>query len=138
MEKLYYNVMEALFKMDYVEDLFEMAEAYSTDWWEQLDMIQARWSQNLVGDGMRQAFLTHCYRLSLPGEKCDVDAAIKKAHTIWKEELLVATADMIVREHHNLPLSVTVVRWKDGQLDFNMDVIAEYQDTTDDSETITL
>ena len=138
MEKLYLNVMEAIFKMDYVEEMLEMAETYSTDWWEQLGMIQARWYHNLTGERMRQAFLTHCYRLSLPGEKCDLDAAVEKAHTIWKEELLVATADMIVREHYKLPLSVTVVRWKDGQLQVNEDVIVEHEGTTDDSDTLTL
>ena len=40
MEKLYLNVMEALFKMDYVEEMVEMAEASSTDWWEQLENVQ--------------------------------------------------------------------------------------------------
>ena len=138
MEKLYLNVMEALFKMDYVEEMVEMAEAYSTDWWEQLENVQVRWCHNLTGDRMRPAFLAHCDRLSLPGEKCDLDAAVKKAHTVWKEELLVATADMIVREHYKLPLSVTVVRFEDGKLQVNENVIAEHEGTTDDKDILTL
>ena len=138
MEKLYLNVMEALFKMDYVEEMLEMAEAYSTDCWEQLENVQVRWCHNLTGDRMRPAFLAHCDRLSLPGEKCDLDAAVKKVQTVWKEELLVATADMIVREHYNLPISVTVVRFEDGKLQVNEDVIAEHEGTNDDRDMITL
>ena len=130
--------MEALFKMNYVEEMLEMAEAYSTDWCEQIENVQARWCHSLTGDRMRPAFLAHCDRLSLPGEKCDLDAAVKKVHTVWKEELLVATADMIVREHYNLPISVTVVRYQDGRVEVDKDVIAEHEGTTDDRDMITL
>ena len=59
-----------------------------------------------------------------------------KAQTVWKEELVVAAADMIVRDHHQLPRNATVVRWNDGELEVNKDAIAEYEGSTDDTVTL--
>ena len=43
MEKLYSNVMEMLYKMNYAEEMVEAAGYYTPDWWEQLQLIQEQW-----------------------------------------------------------------------------------------------
>jgi len=130
--------MEMLFKMDYVEEMVEAVEDYSTDWWDQLQLIQERWFQQLVGVSMKSEFLQNCSRLALPGARCDLPAAVNKAQTIWKNELVLAAADMLIRQHHSLPRSVTVIRWNEDELEVNMNAIEQHGGTADASNVIKL
>ena len=138
MEKLYSNVMESLFKMDFVEEMVETVEDYAIDWWDQLQLLQEQWLYDVVGTAIKSEFLQNCSRLALPGEQCDLPAAVSKARTLWKNELVLAAADMIIRQHYRLPRSVTVIRFNEGELEVNMSVLEQHVDITDVDESIKL
>ena len=135
MEKLYSNVMEMLYKMNYAEEMVEAAGYYTPDWWEQLQLIQEQWLFDTVESEMITGFGQSCDCLALPRGHFDLAAAETKTHTVWKNELILAAADMCIRQQHpKLLLSETVVRWKDGKLEVDLSVLEQQADTTNVNE----
>ena len=121
-DKLISNVIKALFKLDYVVDMVVTVAQYSGDCWEKIQIIQEPWFQELVSASTKENFLRHCSQMMLPGRKVDLPAAVHKAQTVWKHELLIAAADMILREHH-YKVPETAFYWNDGMLEVNRDVL---------------
>ena len=72
---------------------------------------------------------------ALPTRHFDLSAAKTKTHTFWKNEHILAAADMIIRQQHpKLLLSETVVRWNEETLEVDISVLEQHADTTDVGE----
>ena len=73
-------------------------------------------------------FSRDCKELDLPFKQYDLDSAFEKAQTEWAGEIMVATADYLLKWNENEIITTQVAFWKNGQIHVNTNVCKVYRD----------
>lgn len=73
-------------------------------------------------------FSQECQELNLSAEEYDLDSAFLKAQNEWAVELMVATADFILKWNENKVISTPVASWQHGHICVDQNVCTQYRD----------
>jgi len=74
------------------------------------------------------SFSSVCKQLDLPFKEYDLDSAFEKAQTEWAEEIMVATADQLLKWNEDEIIKTQVAFWKNGQIHVHTNVCKVYRD----------
>ena len=93
---------------------------YMTELWEKVQPL-------INKEQFKNMFKRSCEELNLPHGTYDMDEAFHKANGEWAEELMLATADQILKWYDdNIPLKAEgVVKFKNGRIVVNTNICAD-------------
>ena len=73
------------------------------------------------------AFASQCNRLELPFTEYDLDSAFEKAQIEWAEDIMIATADFILKWYEEI-ITIQAAFWENGHIQVDTHVCNLYRD----------
>jgi len=128
---LQHMTMDEVFKDHY--KLFAFArlfrvEAVSERHVHDLPQLWNKVDKEIDRDEFFSLFSRECKELNLPYKQYDLDNAFEKAQTEWAEEIMVATADQLLKWNEDEIIKTQVAFWKNGPIHVHTNVCKVYRD----------
>ena len=123
--------MDEVFKTNYSVFAFAKLPLIEPEYQRQVHDLPQLWESvdDLINrDEFYLSFSSECQELDLPFPDYDLDSAFIKAQTEWAEEIMVATADYIVKWYEDDIIIDQVASWKNGRIEVNTDLCKNYGD----------
>lgn len=111
----------AFLRLDDIEPVYQRQVHDLPELWSQLDNVIER-------DQFFVSFSMDCEQLNLPAEEYDMDAAFHKAQSEWAQELMVSTANYILKWNEDKHITTQVASWQNGQICVDTSVCNKYRD----------
>ena len=89
--------------------------------WEEVDQLIDR-------DDFHLAFASHCKQLDLPHEDFNLEYAFNEAQGKWAQDIMLQTADFILRWNEDDAIPEKVVFWNDGHIIVDTTVCKKYME----------
>ena len=123
--------MDGVFKESYTFFAFLQLDMIEPVWQHQVRDLPELWYQlndAIDRDRFFKCFSMKCQQRHLPVEEYDLDSAFHKAQNDWAQELMVATADYILKWYEDCTFSTPVASWRDGHICVDQSVCAKYRE----------
>ncbi len=123
--------MDEVFKNNYTFFAFLRLDNIEPRWQVQVRDLHKLWSKlvDVINrDDLSTIFIMECQELDLPVDEYDLDDAFHKAQNEWAQELMVSTADYILRWNEDKVISTQVASWHDGHICVDVTVCVKYRD----------
>lgn len=130
-EAIQHIKMDDVFKFNYRVFAFSILPEIEPESYRQVHDLPQLWERvnDLINrDEFYLAFSSECQELDLPFPDYDLDSAFIKAQTEWAEEIMVATADYIVKWEEDEDISEQVAFWKNGRIQVDTNLCKHYGD----------
>ena len=130
-EALQHIKMDEVFKDNYMIFAFERLPLIEPVCERQVHDLPQLWNKvdNLIDrDEFFLSFSSHCKQLDLPFTQYDLDSAFEKAQTEWAGEIMVATADFLLKWNEDLDILTQVACWINGHIHVDTNVCTLYRD----------
>lgn len=122
--------MDEIFKNNYIFFAFLRLDRVEPMWQYQVRELHELWPK-LVDvidrDDISTIFTMECQEVGLPVEEYDLDSAFLKAQNEWAQELMVATANCILRWNENKVITTPVACWHNGRIFVDIIVCDRYR-----------
>ena len=121
--------MDKVFKENYKMFVFDRLPLIEPVYQRQVHDLPQLWSKVEVDrEEFFLAFSSECRELDLPFAEYDLDSAFVKAQTEWAEDLMVATADQIVKWFEDEDIPSQVAFWDNGHICVDTTLCVKYRD----------
>ena len=123
--------MDEVFKdtyKDYAFSLLPLIESVDQRQVHDMPLLWNKVDELIDRDEFFLSFAAECKEMDLPYTKYDLDSAFIKAQTEWAEDLMVATADYILKWFEHEVISTQVAFWDDGHICVDTTVCKRYRD----------
>ena len=130
-QALHHINMDEVFKDNYKMFVFDRLPLIEPVYQRQVHDLPQLWSK--VDDPIDReefflVFASQCRELDLPFAEYDLDSAFVKAQTEWAEDLMVATADLIVKWYEDEDIPSQVTFWDNGHICVDTTLCVKYRD----------
>ena len=118
--------MDEIFKGIYEAHAFSFLPTLEPKWQNQVHHMVDLWEKiHIDKETFLSTFKRTCDELNLPHQAYDIEEAFEKVNGEWKEELMIATADYIVKWYVDVVDDGRVVALKNGRIVIN-DLIGQF------------
>ena len=123
--------MESIFKQTYTTFAFSKLPLIEPDTNRQVHDLPQLWEkvdQLIDRDEFFLSFAVHCKELDLPFMELDLDSAFIKAQAEWAEDIMISTANFILKWNEDVMLYSQVAFWEDGHIIVDTTKCTTYRD----------
>ena len=111
--------MENIFKVTYSTFVFSKIPSIEPNIHRQVHDLPQLWEkvdQLIDRDDFFRLFASHCKELDLPFMELNLTSAFVKAQMEWAQDIMLQTADYILKWNEDEIITSQVAFWKDGQI----------------------
>ena len=123
--------MDEVFKENYTFFAFLHLDKIDPVWQRQVHELPELWPQLvdvIKRDELSTIFKMECQELNLPVDEYNLDIAFHKAQNEWAQELMVSTADYILKWNEDKVISTPVAAWCAGRIRVDIGQCVKYRD----------
>ena len=123
--------MENIFKVTYSTFAFSKLPSIEPNIHRQVHDLPKLWEKmdHLIDpDDFFRLFAAHCKELDLPFMEFNLTSAFVKAQMEWAQDIMLQTADYILKWNEDEIIASQVAFWKDGQISVDTMKCRKYKD----------
>ena len=123
--------MENIFKDIYSTFIFSIIPSIEPNVYHQvhhLPQLFEKVEKLIDRDDFFLSFTIHCKELDLPFMEFDLTSAFVKAQREWAQDIMIQTADLILKWYENEIITSQVAFWEDGQINVDSVKCKNYKD----------
>ncbi len=111
----------AFLRLDILEPKYHLQVSNLPELWTKLNDVINR-------ETFSQLFSLECQELNLSADEYDLNSAFLKAQNEWAVELMVTTAEYILKWNEDRVISTPVATWHHGQICVDQNICTKYRD----------